>query len=232
MTFQQTHLPITGISFGRLLRYISSNSSIRKSFQLHQAPKNTYLYFPTQKQTQLYLLQKGRIKVGTQINDNQQHIQHIAWEGELFGEQILFGQNPVNGFAQTLEEAEYYAIEVATMRQFLQQNSLAQTMVRQVFNKRLQAAQKRLYAQQTQDTHTRIIDFLLHIAKEQGHKVGRYGYFVAPFFQQKDIAALTGCSLPAAGLAMRQLKKEGLIQYSSKQLRIYNYITLNAIKAL
>ncbi len=224
MTIQNISIPITGITFNRLLRFLPSNA-----YQLRHSPKNTYLYSPTQKQTHLYLLQKGRVKIGTQINENQQHIQQIIWEGELFGELILFRQNSENGFAQALEKVEYYVVEVKAMQQLLQQNWMAQIQVLEVFNNRLHAAQSRLVAQQTQDTHTRIIDFLLHIAKEKGNKVGKYGYFVAPFFKQTNIAALTGCSLPAVGLVMRKLKEENLIVYSSKQLRIYHLHELKQI---
>ncbi len=216
------HFPMEGLTFKRLLRFFLPMFPSQRPYQLQQREKGEYLYFPNQNQTHLYLLQKGRVKVGTQVNESQQHLQHIVWEGELFGELILFGQSLLNGFAQALEDVKYYAIEVEPMQQLLQQNWMVRQQVLEAINKRLQATESRLLAQQIQDTRTRIINFLLHFSKKRGRRVGKYGYFVAPFFKQTDIAALTGCSLPAVGLVLRELKKKGFITYCHHQLRIYN----------
>ncbi|MFK7907647.1 MAG: Crp/Fnr family transcriptional regulator [Chitinophagales bacterium] len=222
MNLQKHFIPMEGMTFKRLLRFFLPLFPHQKPYQLHQATKGEYIYSPNQNRTHLYLLQKGRVKIGTQVDECQQHLQHIVWEDELFGESVLLGQNPSNGFAQALEEVEYYTIEVEAIRQLFTQNWMVRLQILGAINKRLQSAESRLLAQQTQDTRTRIVDFLLYIAKERGSRVGKYGYFVAPFFKQTDIAALTGCSLPAVGLVLRKLKKEGLISYNSRQLRVYN----------
>ncbi|MGB0929426.1 MAG: Crp/Fnr family transcriptional regulator [Chitinophagales bacterium] len=224
-------LSITGITFERLLKFFPYSLQ-QKPYQLKFAKRGTRIYEPFQQTDSVYLVKKGRIKIGVEqstklekdntVLSTKTYIHHIAWEGELFGEIALMGTPSMPTFAETMEDMEYYEISASAMQSLMQQNWMVQMQVLQLVGKRFREAQKRLEGYSHQDTRTRIITFLLDLAMEKGEKVGKYGFWVRSFFQQADIAALLGCSLPAVGLVLRELKQKKLISYGRKRLQIYN----------
>ncbi|MGB0929429.1 MAG: Crp/Fnr family transcriptional regulator, partial [Chitinophagales bacterium] len=197
-------LAITGITFERLLKFLSYNPQ-QKPYTLKFAKKGTRIYESFQNTGSVYLVKKGRVKVGVEEETTEIgkkcplkkiYIHHIAWEGELFGEMTLMDAPDLGMFAEAMEEVEYYEISANAMQNLIQQNWMVQMQVLQLIGKRFQEAQKRLEEYNLQDTRTRIINFLLDLAMEKGEQIGKYGFLVRSFFQQADIAALLECSLP------------------------------------
>lgn len=222
-------LAITGITFERLLKFFSYSLQ-QKPYSLKFARKGSKIYTPFEETNAVYLLKRGRVKIGVEemVKEGgkcplkKSYIHHIAWEGELFGELVLMNAPLLGHFAEALEDIEYYEISANAMQDLMHQNWMVQMQVLQLVGKRFQEAQKRLEEHILQDTRTRIITFLLELAIEKGEQVGKYGFLVRSFFQQADIAALLGCSLPAVGMVFRELKQKGLISYGGKRLQVYN----------
>ncbi len=68
----------------------------------------------------VFLLKKGKVKIGTYSNDGKEIIKAILEPGEIFGELSIMGQEKRKDFAQALtSDVRFCAIGVEEMKEIL-----------------------------------------------------------------------------------------------------------------
>jgi len=65
--------------------------------------KSDYVYFSEDAADKVYLIEKGKVKIGYYTEEGEEVVKAILTKGELFGEKAILGQEKRNEFAQSLD---------------------------------------------------------------------------------------------------------------------------------
>ena len=65
--------------------------------------KNDYIYFEEDAANKIYLIERGKVKIGYYAQDGKEVIKTILSKGELFGEKAILGEVTRNEFAQSID---------------------------------------------------------------------------------------------------------------------------------
>ena len=171
----------------------------------------------------MYLLQKGLVKISSISNDGVEIIKYIVKPGNIFGELNLLDNNiDRHEIAVVMENAEICSIPVETVKDIMETDKIMQKSINQSISNRINKMEQRMFSLMLKDVKQRIMDFLKEFVAEFGHPVNG-GYQVRNFLTHEDIARLTTTSRQTVTTSLVHFKKMGLIDYNSKQLSVFNF---------
>ena len=85
--------------------------------------KQDYIYFEEDSASKVYLIEKGKVKIGYYSEDGDEVVKAILTKGELFGEKAILGENVRDEFAQSIDnETSICPIGVQTMHDLMRNN--------------------------------------------------------------------------------------------------------------
>lgn len=186
-----------------------------------EAPKGGYVYFDTHNHNKLYFLKGGTIKIGYIDNEGKEVIKEIIREGEVFG-QFTLERNNLNGeFAQAYKsDVSLCAFNIEDFELLLKKKpDLAIQYSKQVGQK-LHKFQNRLVNLLNKDIKTRLVNFLLMLAMEEGEGVNDDGYVIHNFLTHEDIAQLIASSRQTVTTMLNELEADGLITATRQVIKI------------
>jgi len=181
--------------------------------------KGEYIYRSNDKSSYLYLVTKGRIKVGVLSDDNKKIIKAVVQKGEIFGELALVGTNTRTDFAQAMSEVYVQAIPLTTVKELMAQSGTFMEQMLGLVGERLLKTQRRLEMLVFKDARSRIIAFLRDLVLERGRPVG-YELLVDKFFTHQEIANLTDTSRQTVTTILNELRDENYIYFDRKRLLV------------
>ncbi|UOB18300.1 Crp/Fnr family transcriptional regulator [Abyssalbus ytuae] len=184
--------------------------------------KNDYIYFEDDSANKIFLIEKGKIKIGYYTEDGNEVIKAILTKGEIFGEKALLGEEKRNEFAQSLEnETSICAVSVDTLHQLMNDNKTFSLKIYKFIGLKMKKLERRLELLLFKDTKTRLLEFLKELCEEYGYDCKNTGHRVVKHpYTQKDIASLIGTTRPTLNLILNELKEENLIDFSRKEIRL------------
>lgn len=188
--------------------------------------KKDYIYFQKDSANKVYLIQKGKVKIGYYNEDGQEIIKAILTRGELFGETAIFGDDKREEFAQSIDNTTSICpIGVNVMHDLMRDNQTFSFKIYKFIGFKLKKLERRLQLLLYKDTKTRLVEFLNELCKDYGYDCEKTGDKIVQHpYTQKDIASLIGTSRPTLNILMNELKDENIIEFNRKQLRIYKII--------
>lgn len=182
--------------------------------------KNQSLYKTGQSAQYVYIIKKGRVKISTVGIDEKEVLKNLIHEGELVGEEALFGQNIRRDSASAMDSGVViYQIPAAQMTQLMKVNPELSFKITAQIAQKLQSAERRLESLTFQNSRTRIIEFLKETARKQGKKIG-YETLLRPFLTHQDIGNLTTTSRQTVSSVLNELKGSNKIYYDRHRLLI------------
>lgn len=183
-------------------------------------PKSDYIYFEEDASSNVYLIDKGKVKLGYYTEDGNEVVKAILSKGELFGEKAILGEEKRNEFAQSLDNnTSICPIGVDTLHELMRDNQTFTLKIYKFISFRIQKLERRLQLLLFKDAKTRILDFLDELCEDYGVCCEETGKMKAKHpYTQKDIANLLGTSRPTLNLIMNELKEEGVIDFKGKQI--------------
>ncbi len=181
--------------------------------------KGDFVYLPNDINSKVYVVKSGRIKVGTYSGRGKEMVKAILRKGEIFGELRLINKHQDNEFAQAIDNVEVHVIPLARMRELMRRNLGFSFKIMEIIADRLNDTQRRLELQLFKDTKSRVIQFMLDLAKDRGVRVG-YEVAVREFFTHQEIANITGTSRQTVTSILNELRAENLIYCNHKRLLI------------
>lgn len=191
-------------------------------------PKGHYIFLPGEYADRIFLLEEGRIKIGTYNESGKEITLAIIDQGEVFGELPLTGVQSRRHFALAMEDTTCCVLTVETMKGLMRQHSGLSFFLMKVIGSRMLDMEQRLESLVFKDSRTRIIEFLVHLAAQKGHRIG-YEHVVRKFLTHQDIASLTATSRQTVTTVLNELEKRNLITYNRRRLLIRD---LEALKKL
>ena len=182
--------------------------------------KSDYIYFEKDTSNKVYLIEKGKIKLGYYTEEGDEVVKAILCKGELFGEKAILGEEERNEFAQSIDNnTSICPIGVTTLHNLMRDNQTFTLKIYKFISFRIQKLERRLKLLLFKDAKTRLVEFLDELCEDYGiccEQTG--GMKIEHPYTQKDIANLIGTSRPTLNLIMNELKGDGIIDFNRKQI--------------
>lgn len=220
MTTDQTFLLIRNYD---LFSHISDEEYEELNLVHHfiEAQKGDYVYFDSACHNKLYFLKGGTIKIGYIDEEGKEIVKEIIREGEVFG-QFSLERNNLNGeFALAYKtDVSLCAFNIDDFEKLLKKKpEIAFHFSKQVGQK-LHKFQNRLVNLLNKDVKTRLVNFLLLLAKEEGKTEDGDQYTIQNFFTHEDIAQLIGSSRQTVTSMLNELETAGFINVTRQVIKI------------
>lgn len=185
--------------------------------------KKDYIYFEEDASSKVYLIEKGKVKIGYYSEAGEEIVKAILSKGELFGEKAIFGEQKRDEFAQSIvNNTSICPIGVDTMLDLMRDNQTFSFKVYKFIGFKFKKLERRLQLLLYKDTKTRLLEFLQELCNDYGHDCEKTGDRVIEHpYTQKDIASLIGTSRPTLNILMNQLKDESIIDFNRKEIRMF-----------
>ena len=85
--------------------------------------KEDYIYFENDSSNKVYLIEKGKVKIGYYSEEGDEIVKAILTKGELFGEKAILGESKREEFAQSLDnQTSICPVGVDTMHNLMRDN--------------------------------------------------------------------------------------------------------------
>ena len=160
--------------------------------------KSDYIYFEEDAASKIYLIDKGKVKIGYYTEDGEEVIKSILTAGEIFGEKAILGVDKRNEFAQSIDNTTSICpVTKDAMYELMRDNISVSFKIYKFIGFRIKKLERRLQLLLFKDTKTRLLEFLNELCEEFGHDCHKTGDKVIEHpYTQKDIASLIGTSRP------------------------------------
>ncbi|MBC3759538.1 Crp/Fnr family transcriptional regulator [Hyunsoonleella sp. SJ7] len=185
--------------------------------------KQDYIYFEDDSANKVYLIEKGKVKIGYYTEEGDEVVKAILTRGELFGETAIFGESKRDEFAQSIDNTTSICpIGVETMHDLMRDNKTFSFKVYKFIGLKLKRLERRLQLLLFKDAKTRLMEFLHELCHDYGYDCEKTGDKIIHHpYTQKDIASLIGTSRPTLNILLNELKEDKIIEFSRKEIRIY-----------
>ncbi len=195
----------------------------RKKHKPNYYNKQDYIYFSEDEANNVYLLEKGKVKLGYFLEDGSQVIKAIVTKGGLFGEKAILGDNKRNEFAQAIDKDTVVCpVSVPVMQNLMRDNKTFSLKIYKFLGWRFKKLERRLELLLFKDTTTRLKEFLKELEEDYGHYCPETGDTIINHpYTQKDIASMIGTSRPTLNVIMNDLKNIKFLDFCRKEIRIY-----------
>ena len=182
--------------------------------------KDEFIYFENDLSDRIYLIVKGKVKIGGYAENGEEVIRTILGIGEIFGELALAGEKTRGDFAQAMgTSTSICLINIEDMRRLMKNNTLLNLELLKIMGFRVKKLQRKVESLLFKDAHARVIEFLRDMAHLHGRKVG-FETTIKNYLTHKDIAKLTGTSRQTVTTILNKLKQANIISFSRSQILI------------
>lgn len=188
------------------------------SFNLYN--KEDYIYFEKDAARKVFLIDKGKIKIGYFTEDGREVVKAILTKGEVFGEKAILGENQRNEFAVSMvDKTSVCPIPVPVLHDLMRDNQKFTLKIYKFMSFRIQRLERRLQILLFKDTETRLLEFLTELCEDYGYCCELTGKMkIKHPYTQKDIASLIGTSRPTLNSIMNKLKEHKVIDFKRNEV--------------
>lgn len=182
-----------------------------------------YIYFPEDSATKVYLIEKGKVKLGYYTEEGEEVIMAILSRGELFGEKAILGELKREEFAQSVDKSTSICpIGVETLHDLMRDNKTFSFKVYKFIGLKFKKLERRLQLLMFKDTKTRFLEFLNELCQDYGYDCEKTGDKIIQHpYTQRDIASLIGTSRPTLNIILNELKEEQHLDFQRNEIRIF-----------
>lgn len=195
----------------------------KKEHTFNSYKNRDYIYFEDDAANKVYLIEKGKVKIGYYSEAGDEVVKSILTKGQLFGEKAILGANKRSEFAQSIDNnTSICPITVDTMHELMRDNKSFSLKIYKFIGIKFRKLERRLQLLLFKDSRTRLVEFLDQLCEEYGYDCGKTGdHIINHPYTQKDIASLIGVSRPTLNILLNELKDEKVIDFNRKQIRIF-----------
>lgn len=187
-----------------------------------QYRKKDYIYFEADHANKIYLIEKGKVKIGYYTEAGEEVIKAILTKGEIFGEQAILGEETREEFAMSVDNSTSICpVDVGIMHDLMRDNRSLSVRIYKLIGFRIKRLERRLELILFKDAETRVREFLKELARDYGYCCPKTGDTVIQHpYTQKDIANLIGTSRPTFNAIMNRFKELNEVDFSRKEIRL------------
>ncbi|MCT4629792.1 Crp/Fnr family transcriptional regulator, partial [Winogradskyella sp.] len=132
--------------------------------------KSDYIYFEEDAANKVYLIEKGKVKIGYYNEDGTEVVKAILRKGELFGEKAILGEEKRDEFAQSLDNnTSICPVGVNTMHDLMRDNKTFSLRIYKFIGFKFKKLERRLQLLLFKDSKTRLLEFLQELCTDYGY---------------------------------------------------------------
>lgn len=180
---------------------------------------NQYVYLPEEPARKIFLINEGRIKIGTYGTDGKEITKAILTPGEVFGELALIQEGNRRDFAYSLEPTSLCVLEKEDLSAMLRERSELHLFFLRLIGNRTLELEQRLENLMFKTSRSRITEFLYTLAETRGRAVG-YEREVRNMLTHKEIADLTGTSRQTVNTVLNDLRRQNILTFDRKRMLV------------
>lgn len=188
---------------------------------------NSYVYLPEEPAQDIYLINEGRVKIGTYSEEGKEVTKAILGPGEIFGEMALIGQEQRRDFAYVMQDTRVCMLEKSDLSSMLRERNDLQLFFMQIIGKRTLELEQRLESLVFKTSKTRILEFLLEMVAEKGRSVG-LEHEVKYMLTHKEIADLTATSRQTVNTVLNDLRNRNILTFNRRRMLVRDLEALRA----
>lgn len=177
--------------------------------------KREYIYFSKEDIDRVYIIKSGNVEIGYLDESGKEFSIDILGMGEIFG--TVLGQGHTGGYARAIHKALVCHMSRLDFEEFLQKFPEMSLRVLKFLGLKINVLENKLQNLVFKDIKTRICDLLLSLFEKSGDEERM---IIKVPLTHRDIANLVGCTRETASLNLSELKKEGIISYENRQIKI------------
>ncbi len=189
--------------------------------------KGETVYFQNDSANSVYFLKEGKISIEKFTSTGEEFLIAILEKGEIFGESSIVNGSKRKEAAIVEEDATYCVMEEDKFKKLLMMCPSLNLSFAQLLEKRLEKTQKRLEDISFKKNRERIIEYLKETAVLSSEGVNGNLVTIDSLPHQK-IARLTSTNRQEVSSVFSDLKKNGIIDYNRKFIKILNLNKLEA----
>lgn len=179
--------------------------------------KNEVIYDIASAPEYVYLIIKGRVKLGVSDEGDKVLLKEISYEQEIFGENIFTESAIKKEFAVAMTGTVVYKIPIAVFRSAVAQNSVFANEVMSLIVTKLEIIESRLRNFVFKKVKERIVEYIYRIGLEKGINIGFKERLINHGLSHNEIALLTDTSRQTVARILNELKRENLIYYGPRK---------------
>lgn len=170
--------------------------------------------------TKVFLIAKGKVKIGYYDEEGNEVVKSILSKGELFGEKAILGVTVHNEFAQSLDnKTAICPVSIDTIHDLMRENKTLSLKVYKFLGLRFKKLERRLQVLLFKDAKTRLNEFLNELKEDYGYCCPETGVTIVEHpYTQKDIASLIATSRPTLNILLNELKQENQINFKRNKI--------------
>jgi len=155
-------------------------------------PKNTMIFSENEPGTELYIIQRGQVKISKIVEDNEVLLALLK-PGDIFGEMALLDNKPRSASAIASEDVTVMAVNKSNFERMVQTQPQLVTKLTILLAERLWLMYKQLANTLIQDPLGRLYDELLLQLEKNRAAIATGGAYTFPF-GPKDLLNMVGLS--------------------------------------
>jgi len=190
------------------------------SHELDKYKNKDYIYFEKDAAHKVYLIAKGKVKIGYYDEQGNEIVKSILRKGELFGEKAILGVEIRNEFAQSVDSSTTICpVSIDTIHDLMRDNRTLSVKVYKFLGLRFKKLERRLQLLLFKDAKTRLNEFLKELKDEYGYSCPNTGMIIVEHpYTQKDIASLIATSRPTLNILMNELQEKHILSFKRNKI--------------
>ncbi|MDD3223271.1 MAG: Crp/Fnr family transcriptional regulator [Clostridium sp.] len=176
----------------------------------------------------LFFVKHGKVKIFKTSLDGREITLNILGDNSIFAEVTLFNNTDYPATVEAIEDSEIGIILNHDIENLILNNNHLALEIIKVLSKRLYRSQMSVRDMAFSDTYIRIIKVLIDLSKR--HSINtKKGTQIDLSITRQDIANMVGTSRETVSRVISSLKKDNIINTSSKKIIISDIEKLNSI---
>ncbi len=215
--------------------FVRENTSLLRPFLLgREFNRNDVIYFLGERADEIFLLNRGRVKLTRISAEGKEKIIAIYEAGELFGELCLCEQGRRADQAVALESSSVTSFKWTALLRILEKHPDMTLTLLTLFCQRLSEAQRQIETLAFDNIPRRLAKEVLRLACEHGQAMpsaaqntpnrspgdGK-GTQVEFGITHEELSQLVATSREIITTLMNQFRQQGLVQYTRRNLVVY-----------
>jgi len=195
----------------------------KKAHDFMKFKKQDYIYFEKDKANKVYLIEKGKVKIGYYTKEGDEIVKSILSKGELFGEKAILGEEKREEFAKSVDDnTSVCPVDVNTMLDLMRDNRTFSFKIYKLIGFRIRRLERRLEMMLFKDARSRLMEFIDDLCTDYGYDCPDTGNKIIKHpYTQKEIACLIGTSRPTINVILNELKDKKVLDFNRNQITIY-----------
>ena len=190
-------------------------AALRSSMVEVSLRRGEVLFAEGQPGDRLYLVAKGKIKLGRTSADGRENLQAVLGPGEMFGELSLFDPGPRASGATAVTDARLLGLGHDDLLPWLRSRPDVATHLLRAFARRLRRTNEAMADLVFSDVPGRVAKALLDLARRFGVP-GDEGVHVTHDLTQEELAQLVGASRETVNKALADFASRGWIRHEAR----------------